>query len=89
MQRHAYKTNNEHEQTDDEISIGIMGKLSKVQVGMQDLLEAAEIKDDVDVGFSNSVDKDASETAVGGKGHLNLSGTQDSFKIRQINTGPQ
>lgn len=55
----------------------------------EESVEAEEMKDDVDVGFSNSLDKEASETAAGGKGHLNLSGTQDSFKIRQINTGPQ
>ena len=90
MQQQRY--GNEREYTEDEISIGIVGKLSKVQVGMQqeeESLEAEQFKDDVDVGFSNSIDKEASETAVGGKGGLNLSGTQDSFKLRQINTGPQ
>ena len=52
-----------------------MGKLSKVKVGIQDELDGLVIKGDIDVGFTNSIDSKASETAVGGKGGLNLSGS--------------
>ena len=50
------------------MSIGIVGSLNKVNINNPPVARNNTQREVVDVGFTNSLDKEMSETAEGGKG---------------------